>query len=134
MTVEERWSKVFDWAKLRSDAVVPLLGGRAARWHPIDFDAGPDSQGMYRMKTEPTRVEPDSVIILDGVYSSGPQMADLVGLSILVEAPHEQRLTRLAKREEAEFLAQWHARWDAVEDFYFSSVRPRESFDVVVTT
>ena len=86
------------------------------------------------MKTEATRVEPASVIILDGVYSSGPQMADLVGLSILVEAPNEQRLTRLAKREEAEFLTQWHARWDAAEDFYFSSVRPKESFDVVVTT
>ena len=61
-------------------------------------------------------------------------MADLVGLSILVDAPNEQRPTRLAKREEPGFLAQWHARWDAVEDFYFSSVRPRESFDVIVTT
>ena len=133
MNVEERWSKVFDWAKFRSEAVVPLLGGRSARWHPIDFDAGPDSEGRYGMKTEATRVEPAPVVILDGVYSSGPQMADLVGLSILVEVPNEQRLTRLAKREEAGFLAEWHARWDAVEDFYFSSVRPRESFDVIVT-
>ena len=134
MTVEERWSKVFDWTKLRSEAVVPLLGGRPARWHPIDFDAGPDSQGRYGMKTEATRVEPASVIILDGVYSSGPQMADLVDLSILVDVPNEQRLTRLTAREEAGFLAQWHARWHAVEDFYFLSVRLRESFDVIVTT
>ncbi len=134
MTVEERWSKVFNWAKLRSEAVVPLLGGRPARWHPIDFNAGPDSQGKYRMKAEATTVDPASVIFLDGAYSSGPQMADLVGLSILVEVPNERLRTRLAKREEAEFLAQWHARWDAVEDFYFSSVRPRKSFDVIVTT
>ena len=134
MTVEERWLKVFNWAKLRSEAVVPLLGGRPARWHPIDFEAGPYSQGKYKMKTEATRAEPAPVIFLDGVYSSGPQLADLVGLSILVEAPDEQQRTRLAKREEPEFLAQWHARWDAVEDFYFSSVRPIESFDVIVTT
>ena len=38
------------------------------------------------MKAEATTVDPASVIILDGTYSSGPQMADLVGLSILVEA------------------------------------------------
>lgn len=133
MTVEGRWSKVFNWAKLRSEAIEPLLGGRPACWHPIDFESGPDSLGKYKMKTETTRAEPAPVILLDGVYSSGPQMADLVGLSILVEAPDEQRRPRLARREEPGFLAQWHARWDAVEDFYFSSVRPRESFDVIVS-
>ena len=134
MTAEERWSKVFDWAKLRLEALVPLLAGRPGRWHPFDFDAGPDSQGKYGMKTEATEVGPASVIILDGAYSSGPQLADLVSLSILVETANEQRRARLAKREVAEFLAQWHLRWDAVEDFYFSSVRPRKSFDVIVTT
>ena len=134
ITVEERWLKVFNWAKLCSEAIVPLLGGRPARWRPIDFEAGPDSQGKYKMKTESTMAEPAPVILLDGIYSSGPRMADLVGLSILVETPNEQRRTRLAKREEPGFLAQWHARWDAVEDFYFSSVSPRELFDIIVTT
>ncbi len=134
MTIEERWLKVFNWAELRSEAVVPLLDGRPACWNPIDFEAGPDSQGKYKMKTELTSAEPAPVILLDGVYSSGPQMADLVGLSILVEAPDEQRRARLARREEPGFLAQWHTRWDTVEDFYFSSLRPRESFDVIVTT
>ena len=37
ITVEERWLKVFNWAKLRSEAVVPLLGRKPARWHPVDF-------------------------------------------------------------------------------------------------
>ena len=72
MTVQERWSNVFNWNKLRSEAVVPLLGGRPARWHPIDFEAGPDTQGKYKMKTESTMAEPAPVILLDGIYSSGP--------------------------------------------------------------
>lgn len=67
MGVEDRWAKVFDWAKLRSEAVVPLLCGRPARWHPIDFDGGPDSQGRYRVKTEAKSAEPAPVIVLDGV-------------------------------------------------------------------
>ncbi len=134
MTVEERGANVFDWARIRSEAVMPLLAGRVARWHPFDFDSGQRADGTYGMQTKATEVEPASVIIIDGVYSAGPQLTDLVSLTVLVELPEGERWDRLAHREEAEFLAQWHARWTAVEDFYFSNVRPRNSFDLIVTT
>ena len=132
--VEERAAKVFDWARIRSEAIMPLLAGRTARWHPFDFDSGQRADGTYGMKTKAKEVEPASVIVVDGAYSAGPQLTDLVGLTVLVELSEEERWARLARREEAEFLAQWHARWTAVEDFYFSSVRPRSSFDLIVTT
>ena len=134
MTVEERGVNVFDWARVRSEAIMPLITGRVARWHPFDFDSGPRADGTYRMKNEASAVEPTSVIIIDGAYSSGPQLADLVDLTVLVETSEAERWARLTRREEAEFLAQWHARWTGVEDFYFSNVRPRNSFDLIVTT
>ena len=134
MTVEERGASVFDWSRIRSEAIMPLLAGSVARWHPFDFDAGPSADGTYGMKTEAVAVEPAPVIVIDGAYSSGPQLADLVDLTVLVETSEAQRWPRLARREEAEFLAQWHARWTAVEDFYFSNVRPRSSFDLIVAT
>ena len=40
---------------------------------------------------------------------------------------------RLAAREDKGFLERWHARWDAVEEYYFTRVRPRSSYDLVVT-
>lgn len=134
MTVDERRAKVFDWARIRSEAIMPLLAGRVARWHPFDFESGQRVDGTYGMKTKAKEVEPASVILLDGAYSAGPQLADLVGSTVLVELPEEERWARLARREEAEFLAQWHARWTAVEDFYFSDIRPGSSFDLIVTT
>lgn len=134
MTVEERGANVFDWARIRSEAIMPLLAGRVARWHPFDFEAGQRADGTYGMKTKAKKVEPASVILLDGTYSAGPQLADLVGSTVLAELPEEERWARLARREEAEFLAQWHARWTAVEDFYFSNIRPGSSFDLIVTT
>ena len=134
MTVEERGANVFDWARIRSEAIMPLLAGRTARWLPFDFDSGQRADGTYGMKTKATEVEPASVIVVDGAYSAGPQLTDLVGQTVLVELSEEERWARLACREEAEFLAQWHARWTAVEDFYFSNVRPRSSFDLIVTT
>ena len=134
MTVEERGANVFDWARIRSEAIMPLLAGRVARWHPFDFDSGQRADGTYGMKTKAKEVEPASVIVVDGAYSAGPQLTDLVGLTVLVELSEEERWDRLARREEAEFLAQWHARWTAVEDFYFSNIRPRSSFDLIVTS
>ena len=134
MTVEERGVNVFDWTRIRSEAIMPLLAGRVARWHPFDFESGPGADGTYGMKTAAVEVEPASVIIIDGAYSSGPQLADLVDLTVLAETSETERWARLTRREEAEFLAQWHARWTAVEDFYFSSVRPRSSFDLIVAS
>ena len=134
MTAQERWANVFCWESLRIQVIKPLLAGCPARWFPIDFDTGPLIDGTYLLKTSLTEIEPAPVIILDGVYSSGPQLADLLDLAVLIDAPDEERRARLASREDAEFLAKWHARWDAVEDFYFSQVRARNSFDLVVTT
>lgn len=134
MTPEERGARVFDWARVRAQAIGPLRAGKAACWHPFDFETGPRADGTYGMKTAAVEVEPASVIIIDGAYSSGPQLADLVDLTVLVETSETERWARLTRREEAEFLAQWHARWTAAEDFYFSNVRPRSSFDLIVAS
>jgi hypothetical protein len=51
---------------------------------------------------------------------------------VLVQAPEEVRHRRLARREAPQFLAAWHARWDAAERWYFSQVVPESAFDRVV--
>ena len=84
------------------------------------------------MRTDWTVREPASAILLDGAYTAGPQLADLVDLAVLVDAPEPQIQARLEAREAPEFLAAWHARWDPVESYYFTHVRPRSSFDLVV--
>ena len=47
VSVEERVDRVIDWRRLRRSALEPLLGGEAARWHPLDFEpvwAGSDGR------------------------------------------------------------------------------------------
>jgi len=79
------------------------------------------------------RREPAPVVILDGAYSARPELDDVIDVSVLIDIPTDMRLARLAAREEPEFLAAWHERWDAAEDYYFTQVRPRSAFDLVVT-
>jgi uridine kinase len=73
------------------------------------------------------------VIILDGAYSASPAIEDLLDLTVLVDVPVAERHRRLAQREDAQFLRRWHTVWDAVETYYFTEVRPKASFDLVVS-
>lgn len=131
-TVEEKLEQVFDWERVRDQAIEPLLEGRPARWHAFDFESGIRPDGTYGMQAEVTEREPADVILIEGAYSAGPALADLVDLSILVDVPVEQRHARLRGRDDRDFLETWHRRWDPAERTYFRDVRPKSSFDLVV--
>jgi uridine kinase len=117
-TPAERARDAIDWRRLRLEALEPLRAGWAAQWHPFDFAAGERPDGTYAIAAHPVRLEPAPIIILDGAYSSRPELADLIDLAVLIEVPA--------------FLNAWHARWDAAETFYFAEVRPAAAFDLIL--
>ncbi len=131
---EQRAAHVVDWSRVRTEALVPLLAGKHARWHPFDFAAGPRADGSYARSNAWRDCAPAPVILLEGAYSGGPEVRDVIDLAILVDAPRAVRHARLCEREEPEFLLAWHTRWDAVEDWYFAAIAPPSRFDLVVST
>ncbi len=133
-TPEARAADGIDWQRLRTEALEPLLVGHWAKWHAFDFEAGVRPDGTYAMCADFVECKPAAVIMLDGAYSTRPELADLIDLSVLVDVPVDVRHARLAAREEPSFLEAWHARWDGAEDFYFRQVRPASAFDLVVTS
>lgn len=132
-SIEDRLKHVCDWQRLRESALEPLLAGQPARWYPFDFESGLRPDGTYGRQREPVELEPAEVILLDGAYSAGPALSDLVDLTVLVEVPLDERHSRLAAREDKDFLRRWHQLWDPVEEYYFTKVRPKTTFDLVVT-
>jgi uridine kinase len=116
--------RYIDWRRLRHEALEPLLARSAASWHPYDWERG---GGLV---PELTIVQPAAVVILDGVYSARPELADLVSLSVLVEVPPEVRRARVARRDGG--IDGWYERWAAAERHYLTHVRPPGSFDLVV--
>jgi para-aminobenzoate synthetase len=132
-TVQERLRDVFDWARLRAEALEPLLAGEVARWHPFDFAGGLREDGTYGMRDDYVELEPAPIVLLDGAYSAHPKLADLVDFAVLIDVPVGVRHNRQAAREDSDFLAKWHRRWDPVEKYYFTQVRPPSSFDLVIT-
>jgi uridine kinase len=132
-TPEERAASAIDWRRVRGEALEPLIAGKPAKWHAFDFTAGVRADGTYAMRSDFIERAPARVIVLDGAYSTGGALADIIDLTVLVDAPRKVRHDRVQAREEREFLAAWHARWDAAEEVYFTQIRPRWSFDFVVT-
>ncbi len=123
-TPEEKVASCIDWRRLRSEALEPLPAGRVASWHPFDWDAG---HGLAERRIV---CEPAAVVILDGAYTARPEFSDLIALSVLVDMPTAVRRERLIQREGA--IDEWYERWGVAEQYYFTRVRPRSSFDLVV--
>ena len=126
-TPQEKSNTAIDWKRIRNEVLEPLLSGEPASWRSFDWKAG---KGLAKnaIKCNPTKL-----IVLDGAYSSRPELQDIIDLSILVEAPDDfNRRTRLINREGKNYMDNWHKRWDPAEDYYFSNVRPKSSFDIVI--
>jgi len=133
-TPEQRAADAIDWRRLKREAIEPLRTGRPARWHAFDFVAGPRGDGTYPLQRTPTELAPKPVVLLDGAYSARPELAEVLDLTVLVEAAPRTREARLKAREAADFLWQWRARWERAEEYYFGHVRPPSAFDVVLQT
>jgi uridine kinase len=132
-TVEQRLNGVFDWSRVRRDALEPLRAGRPGRWHAFDFMRGLGKAGTYSLKEEVTEIAPAPTILVEGAYSASPPLRDLIDLAVLIDVQPKMRHLRTAARgDNAQLLAEWHGMWDDVESYYFRHVCPPDSFDLVI--
>lgn len=123
---QEKADKAIDWMRLRTEVLEVLLSGNIAYWHSFDWDKG---QGL---SPEESISNPTKLIVLDGAYSTRPELQDLIDLSILVEVLDDiDRRNRLVNRENQDYMRDWHSRWDVAEDYYFGNIRQREKFDLI---
>jgi uridine kinase len=112
----------YDVGRLRTEALEPLRAGREAVFRSYDWDSGAVTGSL-------THVAPNALVIVEGVYSATPELADLVDKAIYVDTPEPERLARLEKRVSPE---DWDAEWLVAEKEYFTATRPMDSFDLVI--
>lgn len=132
MPEQQRWDltaaqgveEYFDWQRLRHEVLEPFRARRTAKYHPFDWLSG----GGLDDRT--VTVRPAPILIVEGVYTARPELRDLVDLTVLVETPAEERRRRLVIRGHGNDA--WWPRWGAAEDYYFTAICPRESFDLVI--
>lgn len=123
---EERARDCIDWRRQRA-VLEALRAGRPASYSAFDWEAFDGS-----LQTEPTLVELASrqVVIVEGVYSARPELADLLDLRLLLRVPDDVRMARLLRREQN--LTAWELQWHEAEEWYFANAALPAGFDIIV--
>jgi uridine kinase len=120
-----RTSACINWSAQRA-VLESLIAGKEARWHPFDWDAFDGS-----LCAEAKQLGSRPVILLEGTYSARPELADLLGLRVLVTAPDAAREARLLAREVG--VGPWERQWHEAEEHYFKAVMPADRFDIIMS-
>lgn len=127
MSPAEKAHHCIDWRRQRP-LLEMLKAGETVSWHPYDWDVHDG-----RLAPRPRVCAPAPVIILEGVYSARPELADLMDLRVLYEAPPALRRQRWKAREGEGYFDDWTRRWSDAEDWYFNHVMPSHRFDLVLS-
>lgn len=105
--------------------LAPLAAGRTSHWTRWDWLA----DGW----AEDHPVEPGGLLVLEGVGSWSPAIADLVGVLVWVEAGPDLRLDRGIARDGEAMREHW-LRWQVDERELHETSRTRDNADLVVST
>jgi uridine kinase len=114
----------FDWPRLRDQVLAPLRDNRPTRFQRHDWDN--DRPGEWR------QLSAGGPVVVEGIYSTRPELRPLYDVVIWVEAPAEVRLARGLARDGEEARSQWVDEWMPAEDRYVAAHDPASSADLVV--
>ena len=101
-----------------------LAAGREGWWRRWDWQA--DRWDAWH------RVQPGSLVVVEGVGAGAPAWADLVTTLAWVEAPRGVRLARGLRRDD-QMAGRWR-RWQAHEDALHVAARTRARADLRLAT
>ena len=116
----------FSWERMRNEALVPLRRGEEARYQRYEWAI--DALGVWIV------VGPSPIVLVEGVYSSRPELRELLDAIIFVDAPREVRLQRMFARGRLpnDPTNDWMIPWTVTEEWYIEHIQPRESADLIL--
>lgn len=123
LTAQEGYVLYYDWQRLRSEVLQPLIASQAAKFGVYDWE---NNEVNGRKRVEPTRF-----VIVEGCYSARPKLSSYFDFVILVETSPQERQRRQAERNDASQA--WLDRWDAAERFYIETTSLWQRADLIMT-
>ncbi len=122
LTPEEAYENYFDWQRLRDEALIPLRGGKSARYRRYDWSTDRIAEWI--------EVESREIVLVEGVFSTRPELRPLLDVAIFIETPREERIRRMSARPQGS--TSWMDHWMAAEDWYLEHIAPHRRADLVI--
>ncbi|MEW1692933.1 uridine kinase [Streptomyces sp. NPDC091265] len=122
LDAEQGYHRYFDWERLRDQVLIPLRDGQAALYQIYDWNTG---------QLEAWReIDSGTVVIVEGVYSTRPELAPYYHFTAYVDTPRDVCLQRV--RDRGENPEEWINRWRAAEDYYLHTTWPQTRAKLLV--
>jgi uridine kinase len=123
LPAEKLYELYFPWERMRDEALIPLHGGETAHYQRYDWSAD--------RLLDWVSVEPAEIVLVEGVYSSRPELRAMLDAIIFVEAPRDERVRRVLGRD-PDITNDWITPWMSAEDWYLDQIRPQETADLIL--
>jgi uridine kinase len=108
---------------MRDEALIPLHGGETAKFQRYDWSTD--------RLLDWVSVEPNEIVLVEGVYSSRPELRPMLDAIIVVDAPRDERRRRVLARD-PNSVSDWLSAWMSAEDWYLNQIRPQDTADLLL--
>jgi uridine kinase len=123
---DEFWDGAdFALSRLKSEVIDVLREGREARFRGFDWERG-------RLFPEERVVQPEGVVVIEGVCALHRMFRDAYDLRIWVDAPREVRLARGVARDGEDARRTWETVWIPREEAYVARDDPVSAAHLIV--
>ncbi len=106
------------------EVVLPLKNGEDSEYRVFNC-----SVGDY---TEKRRILCSKPVIIEGAYSTHPEIPDIYDLKIFFRVSPETQLARIEKRNGMQALRSFEKKWIPFENRYFKAFAVEEKCDVII--
>jgi uridine kinase len=116
------YAEYYDWQRLEAQVLRPLRSRTKACYQRYDW--GTNELNHW------AELEPEGLVIVEGCYSSRPELRSYYdAIAFVVTSPIE-RMNRQRRRNDASDV--WLRRWDAAERYYLENFHPERCADIVL--
>jgi uridine kinase len=122
---EKLYELYFQWERMRDEALIPLRRGETATYQRYDWS----TDRLLEWET----IKQTEIVLVEGVYSSRPQLRPMLDATIFVEAPRVERIRRIKSRNPNE-PTNWLTPWLSAEDYYQTQIRPQDTADLILSS
>ncbi len=114
----ENPGSAYDWKRLYTQVIEPLNHSQSARYQKYDW--------RQDQLTEWHTVPATGTAIIEGVYTTRPELSEFYDIRIWVTCPRNIRLTRGLARDGEQHRDLWENEWMAAEDRYIALHNPQK--------
>ncbi|MGE7863550.1 uridine kinase family protein [Bacillus mobilis] len=114
----------FDWKRLLEDVLDPISNGIEGCYKRYDWE----TDSLAESHTVPA----NGIVIIEGVYATRQELAELYDLKIWVNCPRETRIERGIARDGEAARDMWENNWMVAEDMYVESHKPHAFADIII--